>query len=134
MDDGLIWLQLPADLSSLARFTEFAREGARSAGLPESALGKLDLILEEVLVNIFRYAGSPDAAVGYAVPAPSCLRVDISDAGSEFNPLHHASPDLDGSLEDRPIGGLGIFLVQSMAESVEYRRQNGRNILTFNIR
>ena len=137
MDDGLVWLQLPAELPSLARFTEFAHEGARSAGLPESSFGKLDLILEEVLVNVCRYAypaGGGQAEVGYAVAAPHCLRVDVRDSGLEFNPLERAAPDLDASLDDRPIGGLGIFLVQAMAEMVEYRRHDGRNILSFQIR
>jgi anti-sigma regulatory factor (Ser/Thr protein kinase) len=134
MDDGLIWLRLPADMTSLARFTEFAHEGARAAGLPEAALGKLELILEEVLVNVFRYAGCADAAVGYAVEPSSCLRVDVRDSGPEFNPLEQQAPDLDASLEDRPIGGLGIFLVQTMAETVSYRRECGQNILSFQVR
>ena len=134
MDDGLVWLRLPAEMSSLARFTEFAHDGARSAGLPESALGKLELILEEVLVNVFRYAGCKEAAVGYAVESPNCLRVDVRDSGPEFNPLNQDAPDLDTSLEDRPIGGLGIFLVQTMAESVEYQRLDGQNVLSFQIR
>jgi serine/threonine-protein kinase RsbW len=137
MDGGLTWLRLPADLSSLARFTAFAREGAGAAALPEAALGKLDLILEEVLVNVFRYAypsGAGDAAVGYAVASPNCLRVDVCDSGREFNPLEQAAPDLEASLDDRPVGGLGMFLVQTMAESVEYRRRNGQNILSFIIR
>ena len=134
MDDGLIWLQLPAEMPSLARFTEFVHEGARSAGLPDSALGKLELILEEVLVNVFRYAGCKEAAVGYGVQSPNCLRVDVRDSGPEFNPLKMDAPDLDASLEDRPIGGLGIFLVHTMAESVEYHRLDGQNILSFHVR
>jgi anti-sigma regulatory factor (Ser/Thr protein kinase) len=107
MDGGLTWLRLPADLSSLARVTAFAREGAGAAALPEAALGKLDLILEEVLVNVFRYAypsGAGDAAVGYAVASPNCLRVDVCDSGREFNPLEQAAPDLEASLDDRPVG------------------------------
>ena len=134
MDDGLIWLQLPAEMSSLARFTKFAHEGARTAGLPESALGKLELILEEVLVNVFRYAGCKEAAVGYGVESANCLRVDVRDSGPEFNPLQREAPDLDVSLEDRPIGGLGIFLVHTMAESVKYQRLDGKNILSFQVR
>jgi serine/threonine-protein kinase RsbW len=134
MDGGLVWLRLPAEMSSLARFTEFAHEGARSAGLPDSALGKLELILEEVLVNVFRYASCPEAAVGYAVEPSSCLRLDVCDSGPEFNPLERDAPDLDASLEDRPIGGLGIFLVHTMAESVSYRRENGQNVLSFYVR
>jgi anti-sigma regulatory factor (Ser/Thr protein kinase) len=134
MDDGLIWLQLPAEMTSLARFTEFAHEGARAAGLPEAAFGKLELILEEVLVNVFHYAGCSDVAVGYAVQPASGLRMEVCDSGPAFNPLERQTPDLSAPLDDRPIGGLGIFLVQTMAETVSYRRENGRNILAFQVR
>ncbi len=136
MDEALTWLHLPADMSSLTPFTEFAHEGARAASLPEDSLGKLDLMLEEVLVNVFTYAypqGGGEAALGYAVASPNCLRIDVCDSGQEFNPLDKAEPDLDLSLEDRPIGGLGIFLVKKMADSVTYRRENGRNILSFRL-
>jgi serine/threonine-protein kinase RsbW len=137
MNDGLTWLQLPAEMSSLARFTEFANEGARAAALPESAAFKLDLILEEILVNVFRYAypsGGGAAAVGYSVTAPNCLRIDVRDSGAAFNPLERPAPDTTLSIEDRPIGGLGILLVQSMASAVSYRREGDQNILSFEIR
>jgi anti-sigma regulatory factor (Ser/Thr protein kinase) len=137
MSDGATWLHLPAEMSSLARFTEFAHEGARAAALPDSASFKLDLILEEILVNIFRYAypsGVGEASVGYTVTAPNCLQIDICDRGRAFNPLERSAPDLDAPLDDRPIGGLGIFLVQNMASAVSYRREDGQNILSFEIR
>lgn len=137
MNDGLTWIELPAELPSLARFTAFAREGARAAGLPEPALGKLDLILEEILVNIFRYAypsASGTAAVGYAVESAHCLRVEVRDSGRAFDPLQQDAPDLDLPLQARPLGGLGIFLVQTLAESVRYHRESSRNILTFLVR
>ncbi len=134
MDDGLVWLQLPAKMASLAPFTEFVHEGARLAGLPEAALGKLELILEEVLVNVFHYSGCDDATVGYAVEPSGGLRVDVCDSGPEFNPLERQAPDVTAALDDRPIGGLGIFLVQTMAETVTYRRENGRNVLSFQVR
>lgn len=137
MDDGLTWLELPAEMASLARFTAFAREGAKAADLPEPALGKLDLILEEVLVNVFRYAypsGGGKAAVGYAAEAPNCLRIDVRDGGREFNPLDQDAPDLNLPLGIRPAGGLGIFLVRTLAESVHYRRDGNRNILSFLVR
>jgi anti-sigma regulatory factor (Ser/Thr protein kinase) len=136
MTEGAKWLQLPAEMPSLARFTEFAHEGARAAGLPESASFKLDLILEEILVNIFRYAyplGAGEACVGYAVEAPNTLRIDVCDRGPAFNPLDRAAPDLNLSLDDRPIGGLGIFLAQNMAAAVSYRREDGQNILSFQL-
>jgi serine/threonine-protein kinase RsbW len=138
MDDGLTWLRLPAAMTSLAPFTAFAREGARAASLPESELGKVDLLLEEVLVNVFLYAYRADetgeAEVGYAVPAANCLLLEVRDSGRAYNPLEREAPELDLPLEERPIGGLGIFLLKSMAESVSYRRENGRNILSFQLR
>jgi serine/threonine-protein kinase RsbW len=137
MSDGLTWLQLPAEMSSLARFTEFAHEGARAAALPESAAFKLDLILEEILVNVFRYAypsGGGEAAVGYSVAGPNCLRIDVRDSGKAFNPLDRPPPDTTLSIDDRPIGGLGIFLVGNMASAVSYRREDNQNILSFQVR
>jgi anti-sigma regulatory factor (Ser/Thr protein kinase) len=138
MDDGLTWLRLPAEMSSLERFTAFARGGAQAASLPDAALHKLDLMLEEVLVNVFRYAypegQAGEAEVGYAAAPPDGLRIDVRDSGQEFNPLEKTDPNLDLGIDERPIGGLGIFLVKSLAESVSYRRENGRNILSFCLR
>jgi serine/threonine-protein kinase RsbW len=143
MDDGLIWLRLPAAMPSLMQFHEFAHEGARRAGLSEAQVHKLDLLLEELLVNVIHYAYPPGeageaamgyAAMGYAVVEPQCLRVEIEDAGKEFNPLEAEDPDLALSTEDRPIGGLGIYLVKTMADSVSYRREDGKNILAFQLR
>jgi len=138
MDDGLIWLRLPAAMPSLMQFHEFAHEGARTAGLTEAQVHKLDLLIEELLVNVIHYAYAPgesgQAAMGYAVVEPQCLRVEIQDSGKEFNPLEAGDPDLELSTEDRPIGGLGIYLVKTMADSVSYRREDGKNILAFQLR
>jgi anti-sigma regulatory factor (Ser/Thr protein kinase) len=57
--------------------------------------------------------------------------VEIADYGRIFNPLTADPPDLSRGLADRPIGGLGVFLVRSMVDSIEYRREGDRNILSF---
>jgi serine/threonine-protein kinase RsbW len=69
----------------------------------------------------------------YSVPAPGELSVEVADQGVEFNPLTAAPPDLTLNLEDRPIGGLGIFLVKKLAPSITYRRDRDWNRLTFGI-
>ena len=124
-------------MQSLEQFTDFVQGGAREAELAESQLMKLDLVLEEVLVNVFRYAYSEgqvgEVAVGYTVPSANRLRVDVCDSGREFNPLNNEDPDLTLSLADRPVGGLGVYLVKRMAESVNYRREDGKNILSFQL-
>jgi serine/threonine-protein kinase RsbW len=136
MDGRFKRLTLPASLHSLERFRQFVRGGAESAGLPAEELDKLDLVLEEILVNIARYAyqpGSGDVEVAYAVDGSGILAVEISDKGRIFNPLEANPPDLSGGLADRPIGGLGIFLVQQLVDSITYRREHDRNMVSFRL-
>lgn len=134
-ESGVTWLTLPADVSSLQRFAEFVREGALAAGLAASEMGKLDLVVEEIVVNVARYAypkGRPGTAdVGWAVTAPGRLAVRVCDRGCAYNPLDGVPPGFEGELADRPVGGLGIFLVQSLADSASYTREGDRNVLSF---
>jgi len=126
-------LTLPAVAASLPAFSEFVREGAAAAGIAMDELGKLDLVLEEVLINVARYAyapGSGEVEVGY-VAGEAVLRVEIIDSGRVFNPLEADPPDLSRGLADRPIGGLGVFLVKNMVKTIDYDRENGRNVLSF---
>ena len=127
-------LTLPAAAESLAAFLEFVRKGAAEAGISgEERLGSLDLIVEELVINVARYAyapGSGEVEVRYEA-GEATLRVEIIDSGRVFNPLAADPPDLSQGLADRPIGGLGVFLVKNMAETVDYRRENGQNVLVF---
>ena len=58
------------------------------------------------------------------------LTIVITDTGIGFNPLERQEPDLTLSLEERPIGGLGIYLVKQLMTEVSYSRSAGKNILT----
>jgi serine/threonine-protein kinase RsbW len=132
--DSLARMTLPARIDSVPSFLAFVRTGAKSAGLEEPEMDWLDLVLEEILVNIARYAyqpGTGDVEVGYVVAQPRKLQVEISDSGNAFNPLASDPPVLGGGLADRPIGGLGVFLVKNIVDSLDYRRVEDRNILSF---
>jgi serine/threonine-protein kinase RsbW len=127
-------LTMPASLDSLQPLLQFALAGADRAGLPVAERDKLELVLEELLVNVARYAYQPetgDVEVAFASNAPGELLVEISDKGRSFNPLEAPMPDLSADLADRPIGGLGLLLVRSLAGSVSYRREQGRNTVSF---
>jgi anti-sigma regulatory factor (Ser/Thr protein kinase) len=130
-------LTLLAQAESLGPVTRFLREGAKEANLPESRLGELDLLTEEIFMNIARhsYPGrSPGlVSVTYFVRRPGELTVEFGDQGIEFNPLTAAPPDLTLDLIHRPIGGLGVFLLRAFADSLSYRREQGWNRLTFGI-
>jgi serine/threonine-protein kinase RsbW len=129
-------LTLVAKAESLGPATEFVRKGAREANLPESRVGELDLLIEEILMNIARYSYPENApgvvTVTYSV-TPGELTVEVGDRGVAFDPLQAEPPDLTLDLDQRPIGGLGIFMLRSFAKSLTYRREQGWNRLTFGI-
>jgi anti-sigma regulatory factor (Ser/Thr protein kinase) len=116
---------------------EFVREGALDAALPEARLGEVDLLVEELIMNVCAYAYPDDrpgdVTVTHSSPGPGELTVEVADQGAEFNPLKAEKPDLTLSLEARPVGGLGIHLVKTIAKSLSYRREQGWNRLTFGI-
>ena len=86
-------------------------------------------------MNVARHAypkGLPGpVSVTYLVTEPGELAVEFSDQGIEFNPLSADPPDLALNLEQRPVGGLGVFLLNAFADSLNYRREQGWNRLTF---
>ncbi len=126
---------LPAHVNALQECFAFVRQGARLSGLSEEDMNRLDLIMEELFMNVARHAypaGQPgDIELGYAVPAPGTLQVEISDSGKMFNPLASSPPDFSRLLTDRPLGGMGIFLVNEMADSLSYRWLDHRNTISF---
>lgn len=91
------------------------------------------LVCEEIIVNIIRYA-YPDAADGYIgvgiAEDGQALRITIRDGGKPFNPLERERPDTTQALENREIGGLGIFLVRQVADRVDYAYTGGENRLS----
>lgn len=130
-------VRLEANLARLGEATAFARDGAREAGIPEARWDHLDLVVEEIFVNIASYAyrgGEPgEVEVSCAAPEPGVLEVELADHGEEYNPLTLREPNLPVSLDERSVGGLGIFLVRQMTDALEYRRENGWNRLRFRI-
>jgi len=133
MDSPTARLTLPAHVESVRVFHDFVRAGAQAAGLDSMDMDKLELVLEEILVNVARYAYEGEAgevAVAYAANGDTLL-VEITDWGRSFNPLEAAAPDLTLGLADRPVGGLGLLLVKQMVGSLGYRRKEGQNIVSF---
>ena len=91
---------------------------------------KPGIVMDEIVSNIVRCSGAKDFTVGLD-KTDAGLTMVFSDAGKAFDPTREtAEPDLSASLDDRGIGGLGIFMVKKMAKSVSYRREGDRNVLT----
>jgi anti-sigma regulatory factor (Ser/Thr protein kinase) len=130
-------LRLTAELSSLASATGFAEEGARLAGLPDDSLDQVHLVVEELFMNIARYAYPPSSSgpveIHYFVPEPGVLRMQIADRGAQYDPLAAEEPELGSRLRDRKVGGLGVFLVRQLTRMVSYRRDGDWNRIEFEI-
>jgi len=127
-------LQLPAVLENLDTFIGFVHSGAVSFGLSDKRILEVELALEEALVNVFQnaYPGG-DGLVEVRVGSRDAkgLVIEIIDEGVPFDPLARPDPDVTQGIEERQIGGLGIFLVKDMIDHVEYRREGTKNVLTF---
>ena len=95
---------------------------------------KIRLSIEEAVENVVRYAyagGMGWIEVGTELdPEGVMLTIELKDAGVPFNPLEKADPDVTLSAEDREIGGLGIFLCKQLMDRIEYRYEDGCNVLT----
>ena len=87
------------------------------------------IVIDEIASNIVRCSGASTFDLACRRTASGYALV-FSDEGTPFNPLTQPSPDVTAAAEDRAIGGLGIFMVKQMAESVDYARRDGRNVLT----
>ncbi|MBP0972497.1 MAG: ATP-binding protein [Oscillospiraceae bacterium] len=94
----------------------------------------IDVAVDELFANIAQYAYSPDT--GYATVRvdvlndPLSVEVTFIDNGKQYDPLAKEDPDTTLSVEDRPIGGMGILIVKRSMDTVNYEYKDGKNILT----
>ena len=125
-------LVLKNDIGQIPRLEKFISNIATSKGLDEALTMNINLAMEEAVTNSIMYA-YPEGTEGEieinARVNDSDIEFIISDNGMEFDPTARPEPDITASAEQRPIGGLGIFLVKSIMDSVTYRRENGTNNL-----
>ena len=127
-------LRLPNRLEETRQIGPWLREFAQRADLSAAVLSALDLALVEWVTNIISYAYL-DAVSEHSIlirlkttPGEAC--VEVEDDGREFNPLNHPPVDVNVPLEQRSIGGLGIHMITTVMDAVDYRRADGRNFLT----
>jgi anti-sigma regulatory factor (Ser/Thr protein kinase) len=123
---------LPASLEDLERLQQWVEDALEEAGCDGRVAGRIGVAVEEIFVNIAKYAyqgKSGDATVRLRVEKPWLL-MEFEDEGKPFNPLDFPPPDVSASLEDRPVGGLGIFLAAKMMDKLSYQRLDGKNRLS----
>ena len=126
-------LILPNNIETIPQLNEFIDAVAEEVALDMSLAMSLNLAIEEAVVNVMEYA-YPDGEKGNVeievTVDEGWLTFIISDSGIAFDPTSKEDADTTLSAEERPIGGLGIFLVKKLMDTIEYQRTDGKNVLT----
>jgi anti-sigma regulatory factor (Ser/Thr protein kinase) len=133
MHEGSITVRLPADLREIERLNRVIRQFGDLHEVPSRVLYAVNLALDEVVTNVVRHGF--DDATGQEVVAHLTVKTgevvtEVTDGGRAFDPMAVPPPNLEAPLSERALGGLGIHLIRSLMDGVEYRRENGKNVLT----
>lgn len=127
-------LRIHATLKRLDEVQSYVHSKLDGIEVSQKTMNQIDIVVEEIYVNIAHYAYAPhegDAVIwcGVIRDKENLLSIRFEDWGKPFNPLEKEEADITLPEEQREIGGLGIYMVKRMMDKVEYRYEDGKNIL-----
>ena len=131
-DDGdalMQWLTLKPELSNLERATEFYEEKLSESGAPVRVVAQVNVIIDEMFSNIVHYSGADEVKLGCLIDGTQ-LKICLRDNGTPFDPTQRPDVDISIPLNERKIGGMGIYIVKKSVDSMEYKYADGYNELT----
>ena len=122
-------LEIPGDLGRLPDVMQFVQNFSSRAQFDPTLDHHLQLIVEELVVNAISHG---ESAVSDTINIELSIQeneavIDILSVGDPFDPTQHPIPDLDLPLEERPVGGLGVYLTQTLSDSIVYSHESGKN-------
>jgi len=124
-------ITIPAHIDRLYSGLEFIDNLLKETGINESFRRNIAVAAEEIFVNTASYAhpdGEGDITIFVNIEADNVI-LEFRDTGKQYNPLEKEDPDISLPVDKREIGGLGIYMVKNIMDSVSYRYENGSNIL-----
>lgn len=122
-------------IGELSFLAEEIEKLAEEWNLPMALAMNINLVIEEAVSNIIFYAFADNEKHKIKISISlniDKLLIEIADNGLPFNPMLQQEPDITLPLEERPVGGLGIFLITQIMDEVSYIRLKNQNILTLN--
>ncbi len=125
-------ITLDNKLDELTRISSFLEETAEQWEIPMVLGMSLNLVLEEAFTNVVQYAYTDKEKHDIELlmeKSGNVLIITIIDDGQPYDPTKKTDPDINLDVENRPIGGLGIFLIKKTMDEVTYERKNGKNHL-----
>lgn len=127
-------ITIAATLDNLDTVLAFVDQQMENAGCAMKLMAQVDMAVEEIFVNIARYAYHPEVGEASvrceAGGEPFQVIVGFADQGRPYNPLEREDPDVTLDAEQRQIGGLGIFMAKKLMDDIQYEFRDGQNILT----
>ncbi|GAB6283892.1 MAG: hypothetical protein STSR0009_00910 [Methanoregula sp.] len=123
--------EIPAVLDQIERVSDEINRCMKAEGMGDDQILDVQLAVEEAVTNsiLHGYDGAR-GTIGLRIEAdPHHVAVEITDGAPAFDPLSMPDPDIGADLEDRKIGGLGIFLIRQVMDEVTYRYEGNKNIL-----
>ncbi|MEG8127373.1 ATP-binding protein [Xanthomonas hortorum pv. gardneri] len=123
-------LAIAPSLAQLAGANDALEDSLMREGLHEARIGQVRLIVEELGCNALTHGQCAEQPLRLQLQLDAqALVLELSDPGSAFDPRALPELELDAALEDRPIGGLGLFLVHQFADHIDYRRDGAYNVV-----
>ena len=126
-------ITIEAETDNLQEVIDFATGLLEEHECPMKVVMQMELVIEEIFVNVSNYAYRPD--VGNVTLCfdfaenPAAVEITFIDSGKPYNPLEKEDPDTTLGIDEREIGGLGIFLVKKNVDDIAYEFTDGKNIL-----
>ena len=134
---GRLDMSLANDVQEVARVIDTLEEFGATNGIPAEQSLRFGLALDELITNIISYglAGRSDGTITLAVEhRDGLLHAELADDGPPFDPLAADTAPPEGDIEHREVGGLGLTLVKSFMDRLDYRRVDGFNRLTMEMK
>jgi serine/threonine-protein kinase RsbW len=127
-------MRTTATVAHLPALVAFLQQAWQDAALPEAAAFPFELALDEVFMNVVMHGTTPDGPpreVSLSLRHEGAkVTMIMEDDGPAFDPLSLATPDIDAPIEEREIGGLGVFLIRELMDDVSYAHTGTHNQLT----
>ena len=134
---GRLDMSLANDVQEVARVIDSLEEFGAAHGIPAEQCLRFGLALDELITNIISYglAGRSDGIIVLAIEQrDGILHAELGDNGPAFDPLAAETTPPAGDIETRDVGGLGLTLVKSFMDRLDYRRVDGFNRLTMEMK
>ena len=125
-------LTLINKVSEITKLNEFVKSATAALNMETGLANQIKLAVEEAVTNVIDYAypNGTEGNINITIEADeNRIRFILSDSGAEFDPTGVSKADTTLTVDERPIGGLGVFLVRNLMDSINYERVDGKNVL-----